>query len=181
MKLTDSAPTRPHMAKSRPPEGRGLAGEAAAATSDLTGEILGAPVRKKLDGLGKGGDDLCLIKGIGPKFEDALNGARLLPLRADRASQPDRDRAAGCTARRVQRPDLARPDRRAGRLSRPQRRRRVRATGSESFSRRLGLRLRPASSSAAKRSACRSCGRPCRRSRTTSRHAGISRRSPEGA
>jgi predicted flap endonuclease-1-like 5' DNA nuclease len=74
VKLTDSAPTRPHMAKSRPPEGRGLAGEAAAATSDLTGELLGAPVRKKLDGLGKGGDELCMIKGIGPKFEDALNG-----------------------------------------------------------------------------------------------------------
>jgi len=74
VKLTDSAPIRPHMAKSRPPEGRGLAGEAAAATSDLTGELLGAPVRKKLDGLGKGGDELCMIKGIGPKFEDALNG-----------------------------------------------------------------------------------------------------------
>jgi predicted flap endonuclease-1-like 5' DNA nuclease len=72
--LTDSAPIRPHMAKSRPPEGRGLAGEAAAAASDVTGQLLGAPVRKKLDGLGKGGDELCMIKGIGPKFEDALNG-----------------------------------------------------------------------------------------------------------
>ena len=72
--LTDSAPTRPHMAKSRPPEGRGLAGEAAAAASDMTGQLLGAPVRKNLDGLGKGGDELCMIKGIGPKFEDALNG-----------------------------------------------------------------------------------------------------------
>ena len=77
VKLTDSAPTRPHMGKSRPPEGRGLAGEAAAATSDVTGELLGAPVRKKLDGLGKGGDELCMIKGIGPKFEDALNGLGL--------------------------------------------------------------------------------------------------------
>jgi predicted flap endonuclease-1-like 5' DNA nuclease len=73
VKLTDSAPSRPHMAKSKPPEGRGLAGEAAAATSDVTGELLGAPVRKKLDGLGKGSDELCMIKGIGPKFEDALN------------------------------------------------------------------------------------------------------------
>ena len=72
--LTDSAPTRPHMAKSRPQEGRGLAGEAAAAASDMTGQLLGAPVRKNLDGLGKGGDELCMIKGIGPKFEDALNG-----------------------------------------------------------------------------------------------------------
>jgi predicted flap endonuclease-1-like 5' DNA nuclease len=74
VKLSDSAPTRPHMAKTRPPEGRGLAGEAAAATSDVTGELLGAPVRKKLDGVGKGGDELCMIKGIGPKFEDKLNG-----------------------------------------------------------------------------------------------------------
>ena len=73
VKLTDSAPTRPHMARSRPPEGRGLAGEAAAATSDVTGEIIGAPVRKKLDGGGKPGDELCMIKGVGPKFEDALN------------------------------------------------------------------------------------------------------------
>jgi len=73
VKLTDSAPTRPHMAQPRPPEGRGIAGEAAAATSDVTGEILGAPVRKKLDGGGKAGDELCMVKGIGPKFEDALN------------------------------------------------------------------------------------------------------------
>ena len=73
VKLTDSAPTRPHRAKARPPEGRGLAGEAAAATSDVTGELLGAPVRRNLAGAGKEGDDLCLIKGIGPKFQDALN------------------------------------------------------------------------------------------------------------
>ena len=72
VKLTDSIPTRPHMAR-RATEGRGLAGEAAAATSDVTGDILRAPVRNKLDGEGKPGDDLCLIKGIGPKFQDALN------------------------------------------------------------------------------------------------------------
>jgi predicted flap endonuclease-1-like 5' DNA nuclease len=72
VKLTDSAPTRPHMATSRPPEGRGLAGEAAAAASDVSGELLGAPVRRNLDGGDKEGDDLCLIKGVGPKFADAL-------------------------------------------------------------------------------------------------------------
>jgi predicted flap endonuclease-1-like 5' DNA nuclease len=60
------------MAKTRPSEGRGLAGEAAAATSDLTGVLLGAPVRRKLEGGDKPGDDLCLIKGVGPKFADAL-------------------------------------------------------------------------------------------------------------
>ena len=74
VRLTDSAPTRPHMAHKRPPEGRGLAGEAARATSDLTGEFLGAPVRRKLEGADRtAGDELCRIKGIGPKFEKALN------------------------------------------------------------------------------------------------------------
>jgi predicted flap endonuclease-1-like 5' DNA nuclease len=74
VQLTDSAPVRPHMAQRTPPEGRGLAGEAAAAASDVTGELLRAPVRGKLDGEGKAGDDFCRIKGVGPKFADALNG-----------------------------------------------------------------------------------------------------------
>ena len=73
VQLTDSAPLRPHMAHSRPPEGRGLAGEAAAATSDVTGELLGAQVHRKLDGVADPHDDLCMIKGIGPKFADALH------------------------------------------------------------------------------------------------------------
>ena len=74
VRLTDSAPVRPHMAKAaRPAEGRGIAGEAAAATSDVTGELLGARVHGELDGQGKPGDDLCKIKGVGPKFADALH------------------------------------------------------------------------------------------------------------
>ena len=73
VQLTDSAPVRPHMAKKeRPPEGRGLAGEHAAAASDLTGDILKAPVHRQLDGRGGPQDDLTLIKGIGPKFAEAL-------------------------------------------------------------------------------------------------------------
>jgi len=94
VKLTDSAPVRPHMAQqTRPPEGRGLAGEAAAATSDVTGDIIRAPVHKTLDGEGKAGDDLCRIKGVGPKFADALHGlgffrfeqlANLTPTEIDR-------------------------------------------------------------------------------------------------
>jgi predicted flap endonuclease-1-like 5' DNA nuclease len=92
VRLTDSAPTRPHMT-GRPPEGRGLAGEAAAATSDLTGELLSAPVRNKLDGGAGPADDFVLIKGIGPKFADALHGlgfarfdqlARLSPTEVER-------------------------------------------------------------------------------------------------
>jgi predicted flap endonuclease-1-like 5' DNA nuclease len=73
VRLTDSAPVRPHMAQARPPEGRGIAGEHAAAASDVTGELLGAPVRRKLDGVAETADDFCLIKGIGPKFADALH------------------------------------------------------------------------------------------------------------
>lgn len=73
VELTDSAPARPHMSKRTVPEGRGIAGEAAAAAGDVTGEILGAPVRRELDGGGKPGDELCMIKGVGPKFADALH------------------------------------------------------------------------------------------------------------
>lgn len=73
VRLTDSAPVRPHMAHERPPEGRGIAGEAAAATSDLTGELIGAPVRRKLDGGMEPANDFLLLKGIGPKLADALH------------------------------------------------------------------------------------------------------------
>jgi predicted flap endonuclease-1-like 5' DNA nuclease len=73
--LTDSAPPRPHMIQQkRPPEGRGLAGEHAAAASDVTGDILRAPVHRQLDGNREPYDDLCRIKGVGPKFADALQG-----------------------------------------------------------------------------------------------------------
>ena len=74
--LTDSAPIRPHMVSPKaPPEGRGLAGEAAAATSDVTGDIIRAPVHAALDRAGNPVDDLSLIKGVGPKFADALRDA----------------------------------------------------------------------------------------------------------
>jgi predicted flap endonuclease-1-like 5' DNA nuclease len=73
VELTDSAPVRPHMAQTRSAEGRGIAAEAAAATSDVTGELLGARVHGELDGQGKPGDDLCRMKGVGPKFADALH------------------------------------------------------------------------------------------------------------
>jgi predicted flap endonuclease-1-like 5' DNA nuclease len=76
VQLTDSAPVRPHMqVRQQPAEGRGLAGEHAAATSDLAGDIIRAPVHKKLDGGSEPHDDLCMIKGVGPKFADALRGA----------------------------------------------------------------------------------------------------------
>ena len=70
--LTDSAPVRPHMSASKPAEGRGLVGEAAAAASDVTGEILRAPVHSKLDKVAAGGDDLTRLKGVGPRLAEAL-------------------------------------------------------------------------------------------------------------
>jgi predicted flap endonuclease-1-like 5' DNA nuclease len=73
VRLTDSAPVRPHMQYRSPPEGRGVPGEAAAATSDLAGAILHAPVHRELDGEKDAHDDLCQIKGVGPKFADALH------------------------------------------------------------------------------------------------------------
>src|SRR3954447_22009362 len=73
VRLTDSTPLRPHMVD-RPREGRGLAGEAAAATSDVASELFGAPVRRELDGHKSAADDFVLLKGVGPKFADALHG-----------------------------------------------------------------------------------------------------------
>jgi predicted flap endonuclease-1-like 5' DNA nuclease len=74
VQLSDSGPVRPHMVQSaRPPEGRGIAGEAAAAASDMTGAILRARVRQTLDGEEDSRDDLCRLKGVGPKFADALH------------------------------------------------------------------------------------------------------------
>ena len=72
--LTDSAPVRPHMQHVSPREGRGIAGEAAAATSDLAGDIIRAPIHRALEG-DVPRDDLCTMKGVGPKFADALHAA----------------------------------------------------------------------------------------------------------
>ncbi len=91
----ESAPVRPHMAPSRqrePGEGRGLAGEAAAAACDVTGELLRAPVHGTLAG-DDGRDEFCRMKGVGPKFADALHAvgftrfeqlARLTPTEIER-------------------------------------------------------------------------------------------------
>jgi predicted flap endonuclease-1-like 5' DNA nuclease len=73
VQLSDSTPLRPHMHNPKPEaEGRGLDGEAAAATSDILGEIIGAPVHRELANQ-DGRDELTRLKGVGPKFEQALN------------------------------------------------------------------------------------------------------------
>ncbi len=72
--LTDSAPVRPYMSNTRDSqrEGNDLASEAAAAASDVTGEIIGAPVHRHL-GNGPDADDFQRMKGVGPKLADALH------------------------------------------------------------------------------------------------------------
>jgi len=74
VQLSDSStPLRPHMVDPKPEaEGRGLTGEAAAATSDVAGELLGARVHEALAG-GATKDEFTRMKGVGPKFAEVLH------------------------------------------------------------------------------------------------------------
>jgi len=75
VQLTDTAPLRPHMIDPKPEaEGRGLAGEAAAATSDVAGEILRAPVHQVLAG-NEPRDEFVRMKGDATSSAFATSGA----------------------------------------------------------------------------------------------------------
>ena len=69
----ETAPVRPHMQQSERSEGRGIASEAAAAVSDVSGQIINAPVHENLPGASGPPDDLTRLKGVGPKFAALLN------------------------------------------------------------------------------------------------------------
>lgn len=71
VRLSDTAPVRPHMASSG--EGKSVADEAAAATSDIAGQILGTKVHDELPGAAGTPDDLQQLKGVGPKMALLLN------------------------------------------------------------------------------------------------------------
>ena len=75
--LSDSTPVRPHMVERRDEpragEGNSIADEMAAATSDVTGDIIDAPVHSNLPGASGPPDDLQKLKGVGPKFAQVLN------------------------------------------------------------------------------------------------------------
>lgn len=74
VRLSSETPVRPHMTKAAPKrEGRGIAAEAAAAASDVTGQILSARVHAELPGASGPVDDLELLKGVGPKLAQMLN------------------------------------------------------------------------------------------------------------
>ena len=69
----DPAPLRPHMQARQQHEGRGIAAEAAAAVSDVSGQFIDAPVHEHLPGASGPPDDLTRLKGVGPKFAAMLN------------------------------------------------------------------------------------------------------------
>lgn len=71
--LKDTAPVRPHMQARQEHEGRGIAAEAAAAMSDVSGQFIDAPVHANLPGASGPPDDLTKLKGVGPKFAATLN------------------------------------------------------------------------------------------------------------
>ena len=74
VRLTDSGPVRPHMERSQVSgEGRKIVDEAAAAASDVAGQILNAKVHEELPGASGPPDDLVMLKGVGPKFAALLN------------------------------------------------------------------------------------------------------------
>jgi hypothetical protein len=62
----ETAPLRPHMVQpARSGERKGIAAEAAAAASDVTGQIIDAPVHANLPGASGPPDDLQRLKGVG--------------------------------------------------------------------------------------------------------------------
>ena len=75
--LSDDTPVRPHMAvapSEPPPHSRhqGIADEAARATGDVAGQILGANVSGQLPTAKGDPDDLQRLKGVGPKLAAML-------------------------------------------------------------------------------------------------------------
>ncbi len=74
VRLTDSAPIRPHMTnRDSRAEANDIASEAAAAACDVSGEIIGVQVHRHLSGDGGAVDDFQRIKGVGPKLADMLH------------------------------------------------------------------------------------------------------------
>lgn len=73
VRLTDSVPVRPHMTHAQHGEGKKITDEAAAAASDVAGQMLKAKVHQELPGASGPPDDLLKLKGVGPKLAAILN------------------------------------------------------------------------------------------------------------
>ncbi len=79
--LSTDTPVRPHMAMTaeKPPRarGQGIADEAARATGDVAGDILGANVSAQLPTADGEPDNLQALKGVGPKLAAMLSAQGL--------------------------------------------------------------------------------------------------------
>jgi len=75
IRLSEDVPLRPHMTAAVTPsgEGRRITDEAAAAVTDVAGDILRVRVHDELPGASGPPDDLRQLKGVGPKFAEMLN------------------------------------------------------------------------------------------------------------
>jgi predicted flap endonuclease-1-like 5' DNA nuclease len=73
VRLSDSVPVRPHMTHQTAGEGKRITDEAAAAATDVAGDILNARVHQELPGASGPPDDLLRLKGVGPKLAAILN------------------------------------------------------------------------------------------------------------
>ena len=105
------------------PQGNSVVDEVAAATTDVAGEVLGvvAPPPRR------GRPTICpAAEGRRPQVRRPAQRARHHPLRPARRPQRQRGRPSRREDGRLPRPPRPRPRRRAGRLSRPRRHRRVR-------------------------------------------------------
>jgi predicted flap endonuclease-1-like 5' DNA nuclease len=94
VRLSDEqVPLRPHMPAQPRGESRGIADEAAAAASDVAGQIIDAPVHAHLPGASGPPDDLQRLKGVGPKLAAMLNGFGITRFeQLARLSEADLDR-----------------------------------------------------------------------------------------
>ena len=75
--LSSDTPVRPHMAADMHTTGHGIADEAARATGDVAGQVLGADVSAQLPGGDGVPDNLEALKGVGPKLAALLNSKGL--------------------------------------------------------------------------------------------------------
>ena len=88
----EQTPLRPHMAGER----RGVADAAAAATADVAGHIIDAPVHSNLPSASGPPDDLQRLKGVGPKLAGMLNDLGISRFeQLARLSDADLDRLDG--------------------------------------------------------------------------------------
>ncbi len=75
--LSHDTPVRPHMAIVQRSHGAGITDEAARATSDVAGQLLGADVSAQLPSGDGDPDNLQALKGVGPKLAALLNAQGL--------------------------------------------------------------------------------------------------------